>query len=196
MIAAFARRKPRVQIPLGPLGEPGSFSERIFKTVWELRKQGYAKATIDGYGRKLRTLSRIADLQNPESVRSVIALKDCSVAFKEALCNAYDHYVRVNGLAWVKPFYKRQRGLPYVAKSEQIAKIVARASRRYALIFTLLAETGLRPIEAEGLTLRNVDLETGVLTVKSAKNGNPRSFKLKAATLAMLNASFKKEVFT
>jgi integrase len=86
-------------------------------------------------------------------------------------------------------------GLPYVAKREQIAKIVARASRKYALIFTLLAETGLRPVEAEGLTLRNFDLETGVLTVKSAKNGNPRSFRLKSATLAMLNAYVQKKRF-
>ncbi len=124
---------------------------------WELRKRGYAKSTIEGYDKKLKTLSRIADLQNPNVVKSVIALKDCRVAFKEALCNAYYHYVRVNGLTWVKPFYKRQRGLPYVAKSEQVAKIIARASRKYALIFTLLPETGFRPIEASLLTLRDMD---------------------------------------
>jgi integrase len=169
--------------------------EGIFKTVWELRKQGYSKATIDGYDRKLKTLSRIADLQDPENVKSVIALKDCSVAFKEALCKAYDHYVRVNGLVWVKPFYKRQRGLPYVAKSEQVAKIVARASRKYALIFSLLAETGLRPIEAEGLTLRNVDLKTGVLSVKSAKNGNPK-FQVKSCDFSHAECLCSKKTFS
>jgi len=165
--------------------------EGIFKTVWELKKRGYADSTIQGYAGKLRTLSRLDNLNNPESVRSLIARKKCSNAFKEALVNAYDHYVKVNGLSWKKPLYKRQRGLPYVATTEQINKIISRASKKYALIFSILRDTGLRPIEIHNLTLKSVDLEKGVITVKSAKFGNPRVLKLKTSTLAMLREYIK-----
>jgi integrase len=161
--------------------------EAIFRTVWELRKSGYAEATVNGYGCKLKILSKLADLNSPDLVREVVALKKCSVAFKEALVNAYSHYVKFNGLTWTKPCYPRQRGLPYVASSEQVNQIISRASRRYALVFSVLRDTGLRPVELSSVTLKNVDLLKGVVTVKSAKAGNPRALVLKPSTLAMLN---------
>ena len=155
--------------------------------MWELRKNGLAAATVEGYGCKLNVLSKIADLQFPEIVKGVVAEKRCSIAFKEALVNAYDHYVRVNGLRWKKPKYPRQRGLPYIASAEQINQIIARASRRYALVFSVLRDTGMRPVEVHAATLRSIDLEKGAVTVRSAKGGNPRVLVLKPSTLAMLN---------
>jgi len=175
--------------------EPGliSVKEGIFKTVWELKKRGYADSTIQGYARKLKTLSRLVDLNNPELVRAAIAKKKWSNAFKEAVVNAYDHYVKMNGLSWNKPLYKRQRSLPYVATTEQINKIISRASKKYALIFSVLRDTGLRPIEIHNLMLKNTDLERGAITVKSAKFGNPRVLKLKPSTLAMLKEHINKD---
>jgi hypothetical protein len=73
-----------------------------------LKKEGYTEATIEGYGNKLKVLSGNADLNYPESVKEAIADKPRSVAYKEALVNAYNHYVRVNGLVWNRPSYKRQ----------------------------------------------------------------------------------------
>jgi integrase len=165
---------------------PVSVKEGIFRTVWELRKEGYSPSTVEGYGNKLKVLSRIADLTCPESVREVIAGKNCSVAYKEALVFAYCHYVRVNGLVWKAPCYKRQRGLPYIASPEQIGKIIARASRKYAVVFSVLRDTGLRPVELYNLTLRCMELEKGTINVKSVKNGLPRIVAVKPSTLAML----------
>jgi hypothetical protein len=81
--------------------------EAIFKTVWELKKEGYTESTIDGYNRKLRFLASIADSKSPEIVKEVIAVKTCSTAFNEALVNAYHHYVRVNGLVWRARWFER-----------------------------------------------------------------------------------------
>ena len=159
--------------------KPVSVKEAIFSTVWELRKEGRASSTVEGYGNKLKILSKIADLNCPDSVRDVIAGKNCSVAYKEALVFAYHHYVRVNGLVWKPPCYKRQRGLPYVASPEQIGKIIARASRKYAVVFSVLRDTGLRPVELYSLTLRCIDLEKGIVNVKSAKQGLPRILVVK-----------------
>jgi hypothetical protein len=34
--------------------------EGIFRTVWELKKEGYAEATVAGYGENLKIFSKIA----------------------------------------------------------------------------------------------------------------------------------------
>ena len=162
-------------------------NKSVSKTIQELRKNGYSDATVDGYARKLKFLSRHADLNSPERVKTAIAARNCSTAFKEALVNAYDHYVKVCGLVWNKPVYPRSRALPYVASPEQVEKVISRASRRYALIFSIFRDSGIRPVELCRLTLQTVDLEKGTLTVPGTKLGNPRLLKLKPSTTAMFN---------
>jgi integrase len=162
-------------------------NKSVSKTIQELRKNGYSDATVDGYARKLKFLSRHADLNSPETVKAVIAARNCSTAFKEALVNAYDHYVQACGLVWNKPVYPRSRALPYVASPEQVGKVISRASRRYALIFSIFRDSGIRPVELCRLTLQTVDLEKGTLTIPGTKFGNPRLLILKPSTVAMFN---------
>ncbi|MCW4052279.1 MAG: tyrosine-type recombinase/integrase [Candidatus Bathyarchaeota archaeon] len=73
-----------------------------------------------------------------------------------------------------------------VPRTEQVNKIIAHSSRKYSMIFSILRDTGLRPIELHRLTLKNIDLEKGILHPESAKGGNPRALKLKKSTSAML----------
>jgi integrase len=47
-------------------------------------------------------------------------------------------------------------------------------------------ECGLRPAETGDLTLNDIDLEKGSISVCSAEHGAPRVVKLKDGTLAML----------
>ena len=56
------------------------------------------------------------------------------------------------------------------------------------MIYSILRDTGLRPIELHKLTLRNIDLDTGIVYPETAKNGRARALKLKTETLAMLRA--------
>jgi len=79
--------------------------------------------------------------------------------YKESMVNAYTHYVKNYGLVWIKPVYKRSQRLPSVPSTEQVNKIIAHAGRKYALVFSILPDTGLRPIELDRPTLKNIDLE-------------------------------------
>lgn len=54
------------------------------------------------------------------------------------------------------------------------------------MIFSILRDTGLRPIELHRLTLKGINLERGIIYPETAKNGSARSLELKPATLAML----------
>jgi integrase len=56
-------------------------------------------------------------------------------------------------------------------RTEQITSIISFFKLKYATIFSILRDTGLRPIELFRLTLKNIDLEKGIIYPKTAKNG-------------------------
>ena len=66
-----------------------------------LKKQGYADNTLEGYGKRLRHLEGNTDLGNPKAVKAFIAGQSrwCT-ACKESRVNAYGHYVDFYGLPW------------------------------------------------------------------------------------------------
>lgn len=163
-----------------------SISKKVFNVLWQLKKNGYAEETIKGYSKRLRHLEQNTDLEDPELVKEHIAKKDVSNAYKEAFVNAYVHYVEYYGLNWKKPIYQRNARLPNVPTTEQVNMIIANSGTKYSMIFSILRDTGLRPIELHRLTLRDIDLEHGIIYPETAKNGSARSLELKPSTLAML----------
>jgi len=102
------------------------------------------------------------------------------------LVKAYNYYAVVNGIQWVKSYYRHERKLPKIPATEQINKLIASASPRYATILKILAETGIMPHELSRVSLRDIDLERGLLNVQGYRGHNSRVFKLKTETVAML----------
>lgn len=152
-----------------------------------MKKQGYADSTLKAYDSRLRQLAKHVDLDYPEAIKSFVATRDTwSNAFKESVCKSYDQYVRLKGLSWNRPFYQYSKKLPYVATTEQINKIISNCRKKYALILSILRDTGLRPIELHRLTLKEIDLEKGNISAPATKNGNPRMLKLIPSSQAML----------
>jgi len=132
-------------------------------------------------------LSKNTNLDNPENVKVFIANQtEWGNAYKESCVNAYIHYVRKYGLSWEKPVYKRSQRLPNVPTTDQVNKIIAHSGRKYSMIFSILRDTGLRPVELQRLTLKDIDLNKGIFYPETAKGGTARALKLKKATLAML----------
>jgi integrase/recombinase XerD len=160
--------------------------EETLAVVLELKKNGFAEDTVEKYGRRLRYLAKNTNLKNPETVKNFISNQESSNANKEAYANAYDHYVKFYNLTWSKPFYHREERLPNVPTTEQVNSIISFFKLKYATIFSVLRDTGLRPIELYRLTLKNIDLEKGVIYPKTAKNGAGRTLKIPIQTLAML----------
>jgi integrase len=89
---------------------------------------------------------------------------------------------------WKKPFYDRYDKLPKIPSEEKLNMIIARSSKKFALILSMMKDLGTRPIELTWLKVKDIDLEKGVVTITSAKHCVGRTLKLKAQTLVMLNA--------
>ena len=100
----------------------------------------------------------------------------------------------------VLPF-QPQRAHPYLYSAAEIRRLLGATLRlptRYARgqlrpwvyygLFGLLSVTGLRLGEARNLTLADVDLAAGVLTIRGAKFGKTRLVPLHASTCAVLAA--------
>jgi integrase/recombinase XerD len=92
--------------------------------------------------------------------------------------------------------YRRSR--PYIYSDQEIARIMEEAARlpsvyglralTYTTLFGLIAVTGLRVSEAIGLDNGDVDLATGVLTIRQGKSGKVRIVPVAESTSDRLMA--------
>ena len=158
--------------------------------LW-LHRNGYAESTIPVVGRRLRSMAKDCDLDSPEDVKRSIATKRVRNSYKDNLCDAYSYYVTYHRLTWVRPHYRRESRLPRVPTTEAIQKIIARASWKYATIFSVLRDTGMMPEELHRTSMREIDLKRSLINAPGCKWHKARSLKLKPKTLAMLKRYLK-----
>ena len=145
--------------------------------LWDCKKSGFGESSLRAWAKRLKHLAKYCDLESPETVKAFVALKNCSVAYKEGLIQAYMHYTRFYKIQWVPPMYRREDRLPLVPSGKQVNDLIASASKKYQAILTL-AKYGLRPIEIERMSLRDIDFRRGLVTVRTAKGGRGRTIQL------------------
>lgn len=158
----------------------------IFLVCWQLKTEGFTEATITATRKRLRHLAKHCNLVEPKTVKDFIASKECGNGFKESLSEAYDHYVRCNGLTWIKPFYKRYDKRPKIPTEQRIEMLIASANLRMALVLSMMRDLGTRPIELTWLKVKDCDLEKGIINITTAKFGVGRTLKIKSGTLGIL----------
>jgi integrase len=125
-------------------------------------------------------------LGDPEKVKEFIANLQCSDGYKDNLIDAYSHYAKFCSIQWTKPKYMREERITRVPKEEDINKIISHAKLKSASAYSVIRDTGLRPIELGMLKVRDIDVETGELYPITAKHGSGRVLKMRSSTLAML----------
>jgi site-specific recombinase XerD len=91
---------------------------------------------------------------------------------------------------------RRRRNKPHIFTEQEIERLMAEAARltsptglrsvTYVTLIGLLSATGLRPGEALALDRRDVDLHSGVLTIRQTKFGKSRFVPIADSTRAAL----------
>jgi integrase len=160
---------------------------KIIEVLWKLKKTGRAEATIKNIGKALHALEKHCNLDNPEAVRTWIAIADKSDGYKRNLCSSYDHYTRQHGLTWKKPKYRESARTPKIPQESKIELVMANSPLKLRTAISISKDTGLRSLELMRITLRNLDLTNDAIYPETAKHGSPRVLKLKNKTLNLLN---------
>jgi integrase len=182
--------------PADPTTRGTGAGAKIFRTLWELKKGGQSEDTLKAKGDRLRYLARRVDLDDPEEVKGFIASRPgWSNAYRQGVAYAYHSYVQANGLQWTLPHFRIEDRLPRIPTEEKINQVIVRARGKYVLVFSILRDTGMRPIELDRTRTRDIDLERGAITVRTAKGGMGRVVQIRKQTLALLKQYLGKHSF-
>jgi len=119
-----------------------SVEGKIITTLFRLKGSGLAESTLKHVSWHLSFLAGHCDLDSPVEVADFLANMKGANSYKDTFVKSYNTYVQLNGLCWKKPTYRWERKIPKIPTTEALNKIISRASKKYALIFRVLMETG------------------------------------------------------
>lgn len=166
---------------------------KIVEFAWWMKKQGYRDGTIASRAKLLRIMmKRGADLNDPETIKEVIAKQEWSEGRKENAVNAYTTYLRMAGGTWNPPIYSRIDKIPFIPKEEEIDALIASCAQKGAALLQTLKETAARVGEAWALKWTDLDAENRTLRLTPEKGSNARICRITPKLSAMLLAMPKK----
>jgi integrase len=181
-------------------GRPGRLETQgdpeIINFAFWLRKQGRSERTIEDYCRMLKQLAKLnASLEDPESVKEVLANTRRSNAWKASAIAAYSSFLRMKNLSWQAPRVEVTRKMPFIPTEEEIDSLIAGCGPKTSCLLQLLKETGMRIGEALRLRWSDVDFQRRVIILNQPeKHGNPRIFRISDKLMGMLNRLDKANV--
>ncbi len=139
--------------------------------------------------RRLHTLSRQCNIDNPYEVLEFLANAKWRNVTKNLVARYYHHYVKSIGKKWIKPKYANEERYPYIPTEQEIDQIIASSSTKYATALLTLKETGMRTDELMKLQWTNLSTERKTLTITPSKRSNPRILPISEKLIALLNKS-------
>ena len=162
---------------------------KIVEYAWNLKRNGYAESTSITYSCLLSVLAkRGANLNDPESVKDVIAMQDeWSKGRKRNAVKAYNRFLEMHGLYWKPPKYTEIETLPFIPTENEIDALIAGCSKQLATYLQLLKETGARRGEAFNLKWTHIDLVNNTVRITPEKGSNPRIFRISVKLATMLS---------
>jgi integrase/transcription elongation factor Elf1 len=167
-----------------------TFKGQLIQFAFFLKKTGKSDTTIISQCGSLKTLYNTgANLYDPESIKEIVALKDCSNGTKRNLVNAYKNFAKfAKVLLPEMPDYKVKTRLPFIPTESELDQLIACAGPKLQPYLQTLKETFARSGEVAALKWRDLNLKGHVITINDAeKNSNPRQIEISDKLVTMLN---------
>jgi integrase len=153
--------------------------------LW-MKKNAYEDSTIKKTAKILRHLLRNCNTSDPEEVKLYVANRQSSNSRKENLIEAYDKHIKSEGLQWNKPFYQRYDKKRKAPREELVNFLIDHARLEMSAKLAMSKDLGQRPIELTWLTIKDIDLSTGIVSLTGAKHTIGREGKLRPKTIDRL----------
>ena len=170
--------------------KPDVLGKLVQYAAW-MERQRFSEATIKLNLSCLRALlAHEADLLEPENVKEVIAkTKSWGECRKRNIINAYNLFLKLNGIQWEKPKCHVEPKFPFIPTEEEIDALIAGCGKKTSTFLQLLKETAMRSGEAKRLQWSDIDFERRTVTLNlPEKRSNPRIWRISQKLTAMLNA--------
>jgi len=159
---------------------------QIVSFAWHLKKLGRSNATIKTYTNRIENLAKYGDLNDPESIKSVIASRYNDNSTKRLVCCAYDSYLKFLGGQWTKPKYRAEHKTVFIPTEDELQLAINSGHKESVVYSKFLYETGARANEAARLEWTDLDRERKKATVKASKNGNSRIISISEDLMKLL----------
>ena len=118
---------------------------KIVNVLIQMKKDNKSDYTINFTRKVLNFLAKHASLDEPETVKLVVAELKASDGYKRNLCIAYNKYAKFYGITWTMPKYREPSKNIALPTKEKIQMLIADAGKLLGMKLTLSMETGLRP---------------------------------------------------
>lgn len=165
--------------------------------AWRMKKRGLAEETIKHRIYRLGVLIRKgADLQNPDSVETVLATEPWKPSNKRFFVMAYQSFTKTFNIPWTPIRIKYESKQPFIPLESEIDQLIASCGKRTSTFLQVLKDTGARCGEAKNLQWTDVDDPKKVIRINDPEKGsNSRTVHVTPKTLAMLNALPKRGIY-
>jgi len=151
---------------------------KIVNTLIKLKSSGLAESTLRPVSYELSRMAKHCDLDNTDDVKNYIANMKGANSYKDVFVKSYSYYVKHDNLKWDRPKLKSERKPPRIPTKKEIMNVVSASSRKNAVIFKILMETGVMPHELANADRREVDLDRGILSVQGFKRAHFEKFQV------------------
>jgi integrase/recombinase XerD len=169
--------------------EPASIKlDSIISHAWQLKRNGRAEETIGTAINRLKSLTKLCDISDPEQVKSVLATIEWKNSTKHGTATIYTHYLKHIGKTWTPPKYTEESTLPFIPTEAEIDILIAAGTLKTATLLQILKETGARIGEIAKTKWTNIDTERKTIYITAEKGSNNRILPITNKLIAMLNA--------
>jgi len=169
-------------------------SDRVLTFAWQSKKRGLSDVTIKVRCLRLNVLRRLgANLDDPDSVETVLATEDWTPSNKWQYVQTYAAYTKTMGIPWTKIKVQYEPKQQYTPTRSEVETLVSGLGRRTATFVQALADTGARSGEMCRLEWSEVDAENHRIPInKPEKGSKSRVITVSERTIAMLLKLSKK----
>jgi integrase len=168
----------------------GDLNGTILEFAWKMQKRGLAETTIKRRAKYLNNLAgKGANLQDPDSVETVLATGKWTPATKSLLVEAYRSFTKTYNIPWTPIKVKYERKQPFIPTEEEINQLIAGCGKRTATFLQVLKDTGARLGEIAKLRWTNVNEKNMTININDPEKGSSsRTVKVTEKTVAMLRS--------
>jgi len=173
---------------------PETIRGKLVEFAFWMQKQGYADETTRNYAGWVKHMASLgANLWNPDSIKEVLAKQQkWSNSFKMLLMYAYESFMKMESLTWIRPRYKQDEKLSFIPMEQELDQLISATSKVLGTFLLGLKDTGADPGELTKLKWIDVNYASRTVTISPVKSHNARVLPVSQQFIDRLNQLPKK----